>query len=309
MAIKYESIPKNKGVFNIKRELFNDVTVPWHVHAEYELTYISMASGSKHIGSHFNIIDSDEVLLVGPYLPHNWQRTRNDPDFRDNHYTDYQICIHFDADLFGKEFFELSPFQGIKELLKKAEYGLSFKGESIGHIRETMSNMLGMNEFDKCISLLSLLRYLAGLSNQKTLSTYGFRDKDNAEKANRMDNVIQYITDNCNKEITLKDLSQIANMTPQAFCAYFRNRTGKSPKAFINEVRIANACMMLYNEQASILSICYSTGFNTLCNFNRQFKKVTGVSPLTFRKRIRNEAPELVNNDVDMLTGFGTNHE
>lgn len=297
MAIKYEAIPKNKGVFNIKRELFNDVTVPWHVHAEYELTYISMASGSEHVGSHFDVIDSDEVLLIGPYLPHNWQRARSDPDFVDNHYKDYQICIHFDANLFGKEFFELSPFQDIKELLKKAEYGLSFKGESLVKVREMMSAMLEMNEFDKCMSLLTLLEYLAELTIPKTLSTYGFRDKDNTEKAQRMDNVIQYITDNCNKEIALKELSQIANMTPQAFCSYFRKRTGKSPKAFINEVRIANACMMLYNESASILSICYSTGFNTLCNFNRQFKKLTGVSPLTFRKQIRKDNPELITND------------
>ncbi|MGM9743063.1 MAG: AraC family transcriptional regulator [Candidatus Cryptobacteroides sp.] len=284
--MQYEFLPKPKGIFNIKKESIDNINVPWHVHSEYELTYIGMVSGSEHVGSHFGVIDSDEVLLIGPYLPHNWQKTRNGavsvPHFGD----DYQICIHFSSDLFGKEFFKLPPFHEISELLNKAQYGLSFKGEGICAVKEMMNRILNSDEFNKCLGLVNLLKYLSGFRSPESLSVYGFKDDDNPEKVQRMERVIQYITDNCSGDIPIQFLADIAKMTPQAFCSYFRKRTGKAPKAFINEMRIANACMMLHNESTSITKICFNAGFNTLSSFNRQFKKVTGVTPQAFRKNL-----------------------
>ena len=74
--LKYENIPRKQSLFNIKKEFFYNVIVPWHVHVEYELVFLNMAAGSKHIGSTFGRIEGKEVLLIGPYLPHNWQNTR-----------------------------------------------------------------------------------------------------------------------------------------------------------------------------------------------------------------------------------------
>lgn len=77
--LKYENIPRKQSLFNIKKEFFYNVIVPWHVHVEYELVFLNMAAGSKHIGSTFGRIEGKEVLLIGPYLPHNWQNTRVTP--------------------------------------------------------------------------------------------------------------------------------------------------------------------------------------------------------------------------------------
>lgn len=282
MNIKYESIPKKNSRYNLKKEFFHNVQVPWHVHLEYELAYIHITNGTKHVGSHFDLLQKDEVLLLGPYLPHNWQVNKKEIGS-----TDYQIIIHFSDNIFGQDFFDLYPFTTINDLLKKSELGVCFKDEVALIAKEQMEQMLQMDEFERDIELLKLLNYLAISPNKTQLSYYGFRNTHNEEKVQRMNKVFKYITINYKENISLEEIADIASMTPQAFCKYFRERTQKTLTEFINEVRISHACKMLYSEEYSIEQVCYDSGFNSPSNFNRQFKKTVQMTPLEFRKKVQ----------------------
>ena len=46
-------------------------------------------------------------------------------------------------------------------------------------------------------------------------------------------------------------------------------------------------------ENYNILQICYESGFNNLSNFNRQFKKITGTSPIEYRKKVLSDNKDL----------------
>lgn len=282
MNIKYESIPKKDNRYNLKKEFFHSVQVPWHVHLEYELAYIHVTNGTKHVGSHFDLLQKDEVLLLGPYLPHNWQVNKKEIGS-----TDYQIIIHFSDSIFGQDFFELFPFTAINELLQKSELGVCFKDDVALNVKEKMEQMLQMNEFDRDIELLKLLNYLTLAPNRSQLSYYGFRNTHNEERVQRMNKVFKYITINYKENISLQEIADIANMTPQAFCKYFKERTQKTLTEFINEVRISHACKMLYSDEYSIVQVCYDSGFNSPTNFNRQFKKTVKMTPLEFRKKVQ----------------------
>jgi len=282
MNIKYESIPKKNSRYNLKKEFFHNVQVPWHVHLEYELAYIHITNGTKHVGSYFDLLQKDEVLLLGPYLPHNWQVNKKEIGS-----TDYQIIIHFSDNIFGQDFFDLYPFTIINDLLKKSELGVCFKDEVALIVKEQMEQMLQMDEFERDIELLKLLNYLAISPNKTQLSYYGFRNTHNEEKVQRMNKVFKYITINYKENISLQEIADIASMTPQAFCKYFRERTQKTLTEFINEVRISHACKMLYSEEYSIEQVCYDSGFNSPSNFNRQFKKTVQMTPLEFRKKVQ----------------------
>jgi len=58
----------------------------------------------------------------------------------------------------------------------------------------------------------------------------------------------------------------------------------KTFSQFLNEVRIGRSCKMLIEEKFSILEIAYQCGYNSQTNFNRQFKKVKGMTPKSFQK-------------------------
>lgn len=56
------------------------------------------------------------------------------------------------------------------------------------------------------------------------------------------------------------------------------------------EVRIANACKLLFQDDFNASECCYSCGYNNLSNFHKHFKSVTGMTPLEFRKNMLNTA-------------------
>jgi AraC-like DNA-binding protein len=58
---------------------------------------------------------------------------------------------------------------------------------------------------------------------------------------------------------------------------------GRSFVEVVNEARIKFACNLLKKTEKTVLEICYESGFNNLSNFNRQFSRITGTTPLSFR--------------------------
>ena len=56
---------------------------------------------------------------------------------------------------------------------------------------------------------------------------------------------------------------------------------------YIVDIRLGHASRMLVDTTHTVAEICYETGFNTICNFNRLFKKRKGCSPTEFRDKYR----------------------
>ena len=72
---------------------------------------------------------------------------------------------------------------------------------------------------------------------------------------------------------------------------WFKQMTGSSFISYLNERRLAAAAERLRQSEDSILSIAEAVGFETLSNFNQQFKKRYGVTPRDYRRgeNIKNE--------------------
>ena|SRR6056297_1894396 len=100
-----------------------------------------------------------------------------------------------------------------------------------------------------------------------------------------MDKVYEYIFENFNQQITLKDVAKIANMNPSAFSRYFKRLNRKTFSRYLIELRIGFACKKLMERNENIAAICYESGFNNISNFNKQFKKITQKSPSEYLKQ------------------------
>ena len=79
--------------------------------------------------------------------------------------------------------------------------------------------------------------------------------------------------------------------SPSHFMRWFKQMTGSSFISYLNERRLAAAAERLRQSEDSILSIAEAVGFETLSNFNQQFKKRYGVTPRDYRRgeNIKNE--------------------
>ena len=67
---------------------------------------------------------------------------------------------------------------------------------------------------------------------------------------------------------------------------WFKQMTGSSFISYLNERRLAAAAERLRQSEDSILSIAEAVGFETLSNFNQQFKKRYGVTPRDYRRGV-----------------------
>ena len=114
----------------------------------------------------------------------------------------------------------------------------------------------------------------------KTIQAINFKEED------RLQNVIDYISKNYFKDISLQDLSDLSYMTTNSFCRFFKNKTEKTAFEFIREYRINKACQMLMNGRKSISQTCYETGFSSFSSFNRVFKQLKKVSAKRVQKNI-----------------------
>jgi AraC-like DNA-binding protein len=86
--------------------------------------------------------------------------------------------------------------------------------------------------------------------------------------------------------IKLEEVSAIANMTPTSFCKYLKSKTGKTFSNLVNELRIGQVCKLFFDVNLSISDMCYQVGFNTLTNFNRNFKYFIKMTPTEYKKNL-----------------------
>lgn len=93
-----------------------------------------------------------------------------------------------------------------------------------------------------------------------------------------------YTLSNYKKDITLEEISALSNLSITSFCRYFKMMTNKTYYEFLIEIRISHACRMLIENKESIEIICFNCGFNNVSNFYRHFKKITGFTPLEYKK-------------------------
>jgi AraC-like DNA-binding protein len=100
----------------------------------------------------------------------------------------------------------------------------------------------------------------------------------------RMRLVHEYVLKHYKEKISLSAVAALANMTEAAFCRYFKTRANKTFSEFVREIRIGHACKLLLAGKMSIAQVGYESGFNTVSNFNSQFKAMKGKSPKQYQK-------------------------
>ncbi len=102
----------------------------------------------------------------------------------------------------------------------------------------------------------------------------------------RLENVFMYVEKNYCSEITLKEISAIANFNEYYFTRFFKEATGMTLGKYIKNFRVEKAAQFLKSTDDAITEICFKSGFNSTKTFNRVFKQLKGCSPMEYKKSI-----------------------
>lgn len=94
---------------------------------------------------------------------------------------------------------------------------------------------------------------------------------------------ITYLLMHPNREHSLTEVAKLHGISAPYFSRLFHMGTGVSFKQYEMNLRIEYAKRLLEGDQLPITDICYDSGFSTLSQFNRMFKKNVGVTPSRWR--------------------------
>jgi AraC-like DNA-binding protein len=275
----------------VSRPYFTDL---WHFHPEIEILYIKEGFGAKYVGDSINTYFPGDIVIIGSNTPHVWS---SNADFfnPENNLNSAAICIQFMENFLGESFSGVPEYRKIKEFLNEAYRGIQFVNESRDILEERIKGLSSRVGMDRLIGLIRILDIMSGSRDIKYLSSPGYNPiKINSEDKDRIEIIFRYVIKNYSKKITLEEIASMVNLTPQSFCRYFKSRTTKVFSSFVNEVRIGNACKMIIQKKYSISEICYESGFNYLSNFNRQFKKIKGLTPSEFQNKYNEHSFDLL---------------
>jgi two-component system response regulator YesN len=93
-----------------------------------------------------------------------------------------------------------------------------------------------------------------------------------------------YINENLSKEINLTNIADYVHITPNYLCSLFKAETRQNLSDYIINLRIEKAKSLLQDEELRIYEIGEKVGYKETKYFCRVFKKITGKSPMQFRK-------------------------
>lgn len=124
-------------------------------------------------------------------------------------------------------------------------------------------------------------------------------------------NIIEYLNNNINKEITIDKLSLLFYFDKSYIMRRFKKELNISIHEYINTTRIYNS-LKYFKDDNYILSIAFKNGFNSLEYFSEVFKKNMGVSPNIYKKysnykNITDKEQEKILDNLSRIINIKTN--
>lgn len=99
--------------------------------------------------------------------------------------------------------------------------------------------------------------------------------------------VVRHLEDHFTKPVSMKEMAALAGLSTTQFNRAFREILRMSPTRFLHSLRIERARQLLAGGNHTIGEIAQQTGYHDQSHFTRHFRKLAGMTPGEFRRRVR----------------------
>ena len=238
-----------------------------HQHEEIQISYIINGNGKLLVGDSLHQFSAGDIYVIGSNLPHVFKSIADDEDA-------HMLTVFFTDNTFGVGFFDLPYFKDLQSFFKYAASGFKV----LSNKNQITQQLLALQTEHKLKRFTIFLELLEQLSNASTKTL-------NSNEGERLQEIFDFVFKNFQQPILLNDISKMAYMTPNAFCRFFKQRTNKTFFQFLIELRVEHACQLLNSKkELNINMISDLSGFNSISNFNKKFKKIKGLTPTQYQK-------------------------
>jgi YesN/AraC family two-component response regulator len=190
-----------------------------------------------------------------------------------------------------KELKALRPDVPVVFIAEEASFEVAARAVRAG-ARDLMAKPMSLRELKTVVEKLSGIRS-SGQEKRRMIDLAQANDMvlENITVTSDMPpfvlRVIGFIEDHLAEKITLQDLADQAYLSKYHFCRLFSRHVGMSPMRLIASLRVERAKRLLRNGDSGTKSVCREAGFGDAATFARTFKKVTGMTPEEYKRKVR----------------------
>jgi AraC-like DNA-binding protein len=117
-------------------------------------------------------------------------------------------------------------------------------------------------------------------SEEVELSRVGLVDR-------RLRRAIEFMHDNCARELSLNEIAEAAYLSPFHFARLFKKITGATPHSYLASLRIERARRLLAETDLTLAEVGARVGYESQSHFTKVFREATGLTPRAFREASR----------------------
>jgi len=267
------------GVFQDNLESIN-----WHYHNYFEISFITEGTGKRFVADSMDEFQPGDLVFVGPNIPHTWVVEKE--QYTTGKRKLEMVYVQFSDASLGKEMLSLNEFSNAEKALNIATRGVRIVGNTLNEVSNLMLQMPYANHFERYILFLEILNKIGKSEEVVLLASKEYINTRFDADNQRIQTIYKFMMEHYREEIDLARIASLVNLAPGSLCRFFKKQLGKTIFEHLNFIKVDFACKLLMNNELSVADVAYDSGFNNLSHFNKQFRQITGVSPLKYRQRM-----------------------
>ena len=242
-------------------EYGNNLTFPLHIHSCFEIIAITDGEMTVQIESKDYVLHKGDVIFIFPYQIHSTTTKTKSA---------HTLCI------FSSE---------IVALFYRLSHGKIPENPVINLKEPSVFFMFTKSTNDDDLMKIKGILYLMFSELIKSTELV-LKKKKSSSFLELLDKIFTFVNENYTEECSLKKISKELKYDYSYLSKFFSEFVGMSFNEYINRVRISKACYMLKNTDNIIIKISDACGFSSLRSFNRNFVKITGMTPTEYRNAV-----------------------
>ncbi len=225
---------------------------PFHKHSDYEISYCLGKKGVLKANGKEHSFYEGNIIVVPPGTTHS---------------------------SVSEEYLDSIYIRGEFSILFNAEEPIILRDNSSGDGRQ-LATLIYNNRFSSREYLASLcdayIHFIA--ANMKLEDSIGRAVNDIVHKITE-----HSLIDSINIESILKE----SGYAPDYIRYHFRKITGKTPIAFLTDIRMRHACFLIetFGSTLTLAEIAQNCGYTDYVYFSKKFKSFTGMAPTEYKNR------------------------